>query len=200
MHYTLFRYIFMYLLHYSLLFGELCYDLMHYVFLIKCRHHDQECHMAFLSKIEKSFCEQWWLNSQPVCTGWSTLVHYYWTQLIQVSCDLHRLKCFLQELPGHVHFWMGAYGEDSSRLRNFGGFKWVTNLNETKDVKGNLRIIQIRVNSYTSADQLTFDRLFHVKIKSHSSEQRSNYTWTIKIAGFELYITYRVSDCRQLTA
>ena len=39
------------------------------------------------------------------------------------------------ELPGHVHFCMGAYGEDSSRLRNFGGFKLVTNLKETKEAK-----------------------------------------------------------------
>ena len=30
---------------------------------------------------------------------------------------------------------MGAYGEHSSRLRNFGGFKLVTNLKETKKAK-----------------------------------------------------------------
>ena len=47
------------------------------------------------------------------------------------------LRCFLQELPGHVHFCMGAYGEYSSRLRNFGGFKLVTNLKETKEAKCN---------------------------------------------------------------
>ena len=51
--------------------------------------------------------------------------------------NLHGPRCFLQELPGHVHFCMGAYGEDSSRLRNFGGFKLVTNLKETKEVKCN---------------------------------------------------------------
>ena len=30
---------------------------------------------------------------------------------------------------------MGAYGEHSSRLRNFEGFKLVTNLRETKEAK-----------------------------------------------------------------
>ena len=44
-------------------------------------------------------------------------------------------RCFLQELPGHVHFCTGGYGEDSSRLRNFEGFKLVTNLKETKEAK-----------------------------------------------------------------
>ena len=33
---------------------------------------------------------------------------------------------------------MGAYGEHSSRLRNFEGFKLVTNLKETKEAKCNL--------------------------------------------------------------
>ena len=32
---------------------------------------------------------------------------------------------------------MGAYGEHSSRLRNFEGFKLVTNLKETKEAKCN---------------------------------------------------------------
>ena len=32
---------------------------------------------------------------------------------------------------------MGTYGDDSSRLRNFGVFKLVTNLKETKEVKCN---------------------------------------------------------------
>ena len=36
-----------------------------------------------------------------------------------------------------MHFCMGAYGEYSSRLRNFGGFKLVTNLKETKEAKCN---------------------------------------------------------------
>ena len=36
-----------------------------------------------------------------------------------------------------MHFCMGAYGEDSSRLRNFGGFKLVSNLKETKEAKCN---------------------------------------------------------------
>ena len=36
---------------------------------------------------------------------------------------------------GHVHLCMGAYGEHSSRLRNFEGFKLVTNLKETKEAK-----------------------------------------------------------------
>ena len=35
--------------------------------------------------------------------------------------NLHGPRCFLQELPGHMHFCMGVHGEDSSRLRNFGG-------------------------------------------------------------------------------
>ena len=47
----------------------------------------------------------------------------------------HGPRCFLQELPGHVHFCMGAYGEDSSRSRNFVGFELVTNLKETKEAK-----------------------------------------------------------------
>ena len=34
-----------------------------------------------------------------------------------------------------MHFCMGAYGEYSSRLRNCGGFKLVTNLKETKEAK-----------------------------------------------------------------
>ena len=49
--------------------------------------------------------------------------------------NLHGPRCFLQELPGHVHLCMGAYGEDSSRLRNFGGFKLVTHPEETKRAK-----------------------------------------------------------------
>ena len=50
---------------------------------------------------------------------------------------MHGPRCFLQELPGHVHFCTGGYGEDSSRLRNFEGFKLVTNLKETKEAKFN---------------------------------------------------------------
>ena len=53
------------------------------------------------------------------------------------SYNLHGPRCFLQELPGHVHFCMGGYGEYSSRLRNFGGFDLVTNLKETKEAKCN---------------------------------------------------------------
>ena len=48
---------------------------------------------------------------------------------------MHGPRCFLQELPGHVHFCTGGYGEDSSRLRNFEGLKLVTNLTETKEAK-----------------------------------------------------------------
>ena len=48
---------------------------------------------------------------------------------------MHGPRCCLQELPGHVHFCTGGYGEDSSRLRNFEGFKLVTNLKETKEAK-----------------------------------------------------------------
>ena len=50
---------------------------------------------------------------------------------------MHGPRCFLQEPPGHVHLCMGAYGEHSSRLRNFEGFKLVTNLKETKEAKCN---------------------------------------------------------------
>ena len=46
---------------------------------------------------------------------------------------MHGPRCFLQELPGHVQFCTG----DSSRLRNFEGFKLVTNLKETKEAKCN---------------------------------------------------------------
>ena len=49
--------------------------------------------------------------------------------------NVHGPRCFLQELPAHVHFCTGGYGEDSSRLRNFEGFKLVTNLKETKEAK-----------------------------------------------------------------
>ena len=51
---------------------------------------------------------------------------------------MHGPRCFLQELPGHVHFCTRGYGEDSSRLCNFEGFKLVTNLKETKGAKCNL--------------------------------------------------------------
>ena len=34
-----------------------------------------------------------------------------------------------------MHLCMGAYGDDSSRLLNFGGLKLVTNLMETKKAK-----------------------------------------------------------------
>ena len=36
-----------------------------------------------------------------------------------------------------MHLCMGAYGEHSSRLRNFEGFKLVSNLKETKEAKCN---------------------------------------------------------------
>ena len=48
---------------------------------------------------------------------------------------MHRPRCFLQELPGHVHLCTGDSGEDSSRLRIFEGFKLVTNLKETMEAK-----------------------------------------------------------------
>ena len=54
---------------------------------------------------------------------------------------MHGPRCFLQELPGHVNFCMRAYGEYSSRLRNFGGFKLVTNLKETKEAKCKFQIL-----------------------------------------------------------
>ena len=44
---------------------------------------------------------------------------------------------FVKLAPGHVHLCMGAYGEHSSRLRNFEGFKLVTNMKETKEAKCN---------------------------------------------------------------
>ena len=61
---------------------------------------------------------------------------------------MHGPRCFLQELPGHVHFCMGAYGEYSSRLRNVGEFKLVTNLKETKEAKCKL-IYSILSKRYT---------------------------------------------------
>ena len=45
-------------------------------------------------------------------------------------------------------FCMGAYGEYSSRLRNFGGLKLVTNLKETKEAKCKL-IYSILSKRYT---------------------------------------------------
>ena len=52
--------------------------------------------------------------------------------------NVHGPRCFLcQELPGHVRLCTGGYGEDSSRLGNFEGFKLVTNLKETKEAKCN---------------------------------------------------------------
>ena len=39
-----------------------------------------------------------------------------------------------------MHLCMGAYGEHSSRLRNFEGFMLVTNLEETKEAKCKLEI------------------------------------------------------------
>ena len=56
---------------------------------------------------------------------------------------MHGPRCFLQEPPGHVHLCMGAYGEHSSRLRNFEGFKLVTNLKETKEAKCNEPVLQL---------------------------------------------------------
>ena len=53
---------------------------------------------------------------------------------------MHGPRCFLQELPVHVHFCTGGYGEDSSRLCNFEGFKLVTNLRETKEAKCNIHL------------------------------------------------------------
>ena len=53
---------------------------------------------------------------------------------------MHGLRCFLQVLPGDVHERMGSYGEDSSynnKINNFGRFKLVTNLEETKEAKCN---------------------------------------------------------------
>ena len=41
---------------------------------------------------------------------------------------------------------MGAYGEHSSRLRNFEGFKLVTNLKETKEAKCKYNYV-LRVNA-----------------------------------------------------
>ena len=40
-----------------------------------------------------------------------------------------------------MHLCMGAYGEHSSGLRNFEGFKLVTNLKETKEAKCNFSLL-----------------------------------------------------------
>ena len=45
---------------------------------------------------------------------------------------------------------MGAYGDDCSRLRNFGGFKLVTNLKETKAAMCKATII-ITIVTYINA-------------------------------------------------
>ena len=70
---------------------------------------------------------------------------------------MHGPRCFLQELPGHVHFCKGGYGEDSSRLRNFEGFKLVTNLKETKEAKCNLNV------------SLPISNLQSIKLKSYET-------------------------------
>ena len=62
------------------------------------------------------------------------MVHFHSKQIV-LKYNVHGPRCFLQELPGHVHFCTGGYGEDSSRLRYFEGFKLVTNLKETKEAK-----------------------------------------------------------------
>ena len=45
--------------------------------------------------------------------------------------------------PGvsYRNFCTGGYGEDSSRLHNFEGFKLVTNLKETKEAKCKTEIL-----------------------------------------------------------
>ena len=64
---------------------------------------------------------------------------------------MHGPRCFLQEPPGHVHLCMGAYGEHSSRLRNFEGFKLVTYLKETKEAKCNL-LESLKMRHYSSIE------------------------------------------------
>ena len=63
---------------------------------------------------------------------------------------MHGARCFLQELPGHVHFCTGGYREDSSLLCNFEGFKLVTNLKETKEAKCKIHIQTFRVEFFRS--------------------------------------------------
>ena len=63
------------------------------------------------------------------------MVHFHSTHLEKYN--VHGPRCFIRELPGHVRFCTGGYGEDSSRLCNFEGFKLVTNLKETKEAKCN---------------------------------------------------------------
>ena len=83
---------------------------------------------------------------------------------------MHGPRCFLQEPPGHVHLCMGAYGEHSSRLRNFEGFKLVTNLKETKEAKCKSKIRychnDMRSERITGHDHFTvFDNIsFHFGI------------------------------------
>ena len=70
--------------------------------------------------------------------------------------------------PGHVHLCMGAYGEHSSRLRNFEGFKLVTNLKEIKEAKCKIFYFylskKIRLDfSCESKDSLETSSLFSPK-------------------------------------
>ena len=76
---------------------------------------------------------------------------------------MHGPRCFLQEPPGHVHLCMGAYGEHSSRLRNFEGFKLVTNLKETKEAK--CKKYYLLTEYFACADLYPFvDRLYEMYI------------------------------------
>ena len=68
--------------------------------------------------------------------SFATFIRYIFTgRKSHEYYNLHGPRCFLQERPGLVHLCMGAYGEHSSRLRNFEGFKLVTNLKEKKEAK-----------------------------------------------------------------
>ena len=70
---------------------------------------------------------------------------------------MHGPRCFLQELPGHVHFCTGGYGKDSSLLRNFEGFKLVTNLKETKEAKCKYKSDYYKKSFETSEQKLQKD-------------------------------------------
>ena len=61
---------------------------------------------------------------------------------------------------------MGAYGEHSSRLRNFEGFKLVTNLKETKEAK--CKVIWCAIQFSKTYACLRLGEIQHNGITQHS--------------------------------
>ena len=85
---------------------------------------------------------------------------------------------------------MGAYGEYSSRLCNFGGFKLVTNLEETKEAKCKSRYS-------SSASCTSLKKLCGTSFrKTDASQQQENATIALitssseSIFGFVIHCVY----------